>query len=89
MEGMGSLMNDLQGLITTVGFPVVACFYMYKQQLVNEANAKEQQKATNDMMRGFIETLKGIETTMLSLDSEIRQLKQDTEKFKIPKEYRG
>lgn len=68
-------MEEITQLITNVGFPIVACIYMAKQQ-----------QASNTMITDLTSTLKLIEKSITSMDNEIKQLKEDTQKFKIPQE---
>ena len=46
-------MNDLTNLVSNVGFPIVACVFMYKQQV------KLQETITD-----LTSTLKGIDTRL-------------------------
>lgn len=50
-------MNDLSTLISSVGFPIVACIFMYKQQL-------ELNKSISELSA----TLKGIDTRIENLE---------------------
>lgn len=50
-------MNDLSNLVSNVGFPIVACVFMYKQQV------KLQETITD-----LTSTLKGIDTRLNQLE---------------------
>ena len=50
-------MNEITTLISNVGFPIVACVFMYKQQT-------ELQKTITELST----TLKGIDTRIQSLE---------------------
>lgn len=53
-------MQDITNLISSVGFPIVACIFMYKQQI-------ELNKTITDLTS----TLKGIDTRIASLEKEV------------------
>ena len=50
-------MNELSNLVSNVGFPIVACVFMYKQQV------KLQETITD-----LTSTLKGIDTRLNQLE---------------------
>jgi uncharacterized protein YoxC len=50
-------MNDITQLISNVGFPIVACIFMYKQQL-----------KLNDTITELSATLKGIDARLDSIE---------------------
>lgn len=52
-------MNDITTLISSVGFPIVACIFMYKQQT-----------ELNKTITELSSTLKGIDTRMEYLESK-------------------
>ena len=52
-------MSDFTNLVSNVGFPIVACFFMYKQQV------KLQESLTD-----LTATLKGIDTRLNQLERE-------------------
>jgi len=52
-------MNEITTLISNVGFPIVACVFMYKQQV-------ELQKTISDLST----TLKGIDTRIEYLEDK-------------------
>ena len=55
-------MSDLTNLVGNVGFPIVACFFMYKQQV------KLQESITD-----LTSTLKGIDTRLNQLEKNERE----------------
>lgn len=57
-------MNDLTNLVSNVGFPIVACIFMYKQQV------KLQETITD-----LTSTLKGIDTRLNQLERESEETK--------------
>lgn len=57
MEGATQFMNELTNLISNVGFPIVACVFMYKSQ-------QEMSKTINELSV----TLKGIDTRIQGLE---------------------
>ena len=57
-------MNDLANLVSNVGFPIVACIFMYKQQV------KLQETITD-----LTSTLKGIDTRLNQLERESEETK--------------
>ena len=57
-------MNELSNLVSNVGFPIVACFFMYKQQV------KLQESLTD-----LTSTLKGIDTRLNQLERESGEVK--------------
>ena len=57
-------MNDLSNLVSNVGFPIVACVFMYKQQV------KLQETITD-----LTSTLKGIDTRLNQLERESEETK--------------
>lgn len=57
-------MNDLANLVSNVGFPIVACIFMYKQQV------KLQETITD-----LTSTLKGIDTRLSQLERESEETK--------------
>ena len=52
-------MTEITNLVSNVGFPIVACFFMYKQQV------KLQESLTDLTL-----TLKGIDTRLTQLERE-------------------
>lgn len=52
-------MSEISNLISSVGFPIVACVFMYKQQL-------ELTKTINDLST----TLKGIDVRISEMERE-------------------
>lgn len=52
-------MNEITTLISSVGFPIVACIFMYKQQM-------DLNKTISDLST----TLKGIDTRIEYLESK-------------------
>lgn len=52
-------MNDVSQIISNVGFPIVACMFMYKQQL-------ELNKTITDLTS----TLKGIDARLDNIEKE-------------------
>lgn len=50
-------MNEIKDLISSVGFPVVACIFMYKQQI-----------DLNKTITELSSTLKGIDTRIANLE---------------------
>lgn len=52
-------MNDIANLISNVGFPIVACIFMYKQQV-------ELNKTITDLTS----TLKAIDTRLETLEKK-------------------
>ena len=57
-------MNDLTNLVSNVGFPIVACIFMYKQQV------KLQETITD-----LTSTLKGRDTRLNQLERESEETK--------------
>ena len=57
-------MNELTNLVSNVGFPIVACIFMYKQQV------KLQETITD-----LTSTLKGIDTRLNQLERESEETK--------------
>lgn len=55
-------MTELTNLVGNVGFPIVACFFMYKQQV------KLQESITD-----LTSTLKGIDTRLNQLEKNERE----------------
>ena len=55
-------MSDLTNLVSNVGFPIVACVFMYKQQV------KLQETITD-----LTSTLKGIDTRLNQLERETEE----------------
>lgn len=52
-------MNEISTLISNIGFPIVACIFMYKQQV-------ELQKTITDLTS----TLKGIDTRLDNIEKD-------------------
>lgn len=52
-------MEEISNLISTVGFPIVACIFMYKQQI-----------KLNDTIAELSTTLKGIDTRIEYLEKK-------------------
>ena len=57
-------MNDLTNFVSNVGFPILACIFMYKQQV------KLQETITD-----LTSTLKGIDTRLNQLERESEETK--------------
>ena len=55
---------EFQELITNVGFPIVACIFMYKQNL-------ELQKSLSELST----TLKAIDTRIDSIENDLKEVK--------------
>ena len=58
------MVQEIQELITNVGFPIVACIFMYKQNL-------ELQKSLSELST----TLKAIDTRIDSIENELKGVK--------------
>ena len=58
------MVQEIQELITNVGFPIVACIFMYKQNL-------ELQKSLSELSS----TLKAISTRIDSIENELKEVK--------------
>ena len=56
--------QEIQELITNVGFPIVACIFMYKQNL-------ELQKSLSELSS----TLKAIDTRIDSIENDLKVVK--------------
>ena len=52
-------MNDISNIISSVGFPIVACIFMYKQQI-----------ELNKTITELSSTLKSIDTRIANLEKE-------------------
>ena len=57
------MVQEIQELITNVGFPIVACIFMYKQNL-------ELQKSLSELST----TLKAIDTRIDSIENELKEI---------------
>ena len=55
------MVQEIQELISNVGFPIVACIFMYKQNL-------ELQKSLSDLST----TLKAIDTRIDSIENDLK-----------------
>ena len=55
------MVQEIQDLISNVGFPIVACIFMYKQNL-------ELQKSLSELST----TLKAIDTRIDSIENDIK-----------------
>lgn len=53
-------MNELVNAISNVGFPIIACYFMYKQQ-----------QELNKTILELSNTLKGIDTRIESLENKL------------------
>lgn len=58
------MVQEIQELITNVGFPIVACIFMYKQNL-------ELQKSLSELSS----TLKAISTRIDSIENDLKEVK--------------
>ena len=58
------MIQEIQELITNVGFPIVACIFMYKQNL-------ELQKSFSELST----TLKAIDTRIDSIENDLKEVK--------------
>ena len=58
------MVQEIQELISNVGFPIVACIFMYKQ------NA-ELQKSLSELST----TLKAIDTRIDSIENDLKEVK--------------
>ena len=58
------MIQEIQELISNVGFPIVACVFMYKQNL-------ELQKSLSELST----TLKAIDARIDSIESDIKEVK--------------
>ena len=58
------MIQEVQELITNVGFPIVACIFMYKQNL-------ELQKSLSELST----TLKTIDTRIDSIENDLKEVK--------------
>ena len=57
------MVQEIQELISNVGFPIVACIFMYKQNL-------ELQKSLSELST----TLKAIDARIDSIESELKEV---------------
>ena len=58
------MIQEVQDLITNVGFPIVACIFMYKQNL-------DLQKSLSELST----TLKAIDTRIDSIENDLKEVK--------------
>ena len=58
------MVQEIQELISNVGFPIVACIFMYKQNL-------ELQKSLSELCT----TLKAIDTRIDSIENDLKVVK--------------
>ena len=58
------MVQEIQELISNVGFPIVACIFMYKQNW-------ELQKSLSELSS----TLKAISTRIDSIENELKEVK--------------
>ena len=58
------MVEQIQELISNVGFPIVACIFMYKQNL-------ELQKSLSELST----TLKAIDTRIDSIENDLKDVK--------------
>ena len=58
------MVQEIQDLISNVGFPIVACIFMYKQNL-------ELQKSLCELST----TLKAIDTRIDSIENDLKDVK--------------
>ena len=58
------MIPEVQDLITNVGFPIVACIFMYKQNL-------DLQKSLSELST----TLKAIDTRIDSIENDLKEVK--------------
>ena len=57
------MVQEIQELISNVGFPIVACIFMYKQNL-------ELQKSLSELST----TLKAIDTRIDSIENDLKDM---------------
>ena len=58
------MVQEIEELITNVGFPIVACIFMYKQNL-------DLQKSLSELST----TLKAIDTRIDSIENDLKEVK--------------
>ena len=58
------MVQEIEELITNVGFPIVACIFMYKQNL-------NLQKSLSELSS----TLKGIDARIDSIENDLKEVK--------------
>ena len=58
------MLQEVQELISNVGFPIVACIFMYKQNL-------DLQKSLSELSS----TLKAIDTRIDSIENDLKDIK--------------
>ena len=58
------MVQEIQDLISNVGFPIVACIFMYKQNL-------NLQKSLSELSS----TLKGIDARIDSIENDLKEVK--------------
>ena len=58
------MVQEIQELISNVGFPIVACIFMYKQN-------SELQKSLSELST----TLKAIDTRIDSIENDLKEVK--------------
>ena len=58
------MVQEIQELISNVGFPIVACVFMYKQNL-------ELQKSLSELSS----TLKAIDARIAGIENDIKEVK--------------
>ena len=58
------MIQEIQELISNLGFPIVACIFMYKQNL-------DLQKSLSELSS----TLKAIDTRIDSIENELKDVK--------------
>ena len=58
------MIQEIQDLISNVGFPIVACVFMYKQNV-------ELQKSLSELST----TLKAIDTRIDSIENDLKEVK--------------
>ena len=58
------MIQEVQEIISNVGFPIVACIFMYKQNL-------ELQKSLSELST----TLKAIDTRIDSIENDLKEVK--------------
>ena len=58
------MVQEIQELISNVGFPIVACIFMYKQNL-------NLQKSLSELSS----TLKGIDARIDSIENDLKEVK--------------
>lgn len=76
--------TDLTNLITTIGFPIVACIVIYKQMAKNMENQREdslkrEEKLFNQLDK-FGESLNNFDNTLKSIDQRLKDIEDKINK---------